>query len=221
MTTLSPILRKDLRIEFRSRFGISALVMFLLVTITTILFSSPGEQFHSGILSAFFWVSLFFGAMTGLARSFITEEERGTSLMLRLYAKPERVFWGKFLFNLLLITALSILASLFFLFFFKDFVIQDVGVFTLQLALGALGVASTITMLSALVARASQKGALLPVIALPVMMPLVIAVTDATRICLEVSSAWEGAKGDILILFSFDIALTLVSYVLFSYVWRD
>jgi heme exporter protein B len=93
--------------------------------------------------------------------------------------------------------------------------------FTLQLALGAVGVAAVITMLSALVARASQKGALLPVIALPVLMPLVIAVTDATRITLEIPSAWDGVKGDILILFSFDVAITLVSYVLFSYVWRD
>src|SRR5687767_2706332 len=104
MITLSPILRKDLRIEFRSRFGVSAIVMFLLVTVTTILFSAPGEQFSSGVVSAFFWISLFFGAMTGLARSFITEEETGTALMLRVYTTAERVFWGKYLFNLLLIS---------------------------------------------------------------------------------------------------------------------
>lgn len=221
MIALSPILRKDLRIEFRSRFGVSAIVVFLLVTITTILFSAPGEQFSSSVLSAFFWIALFFGAMTGLARSFIAEEETGTALMLRLYTSPEKVFWGKYLFNLLLLSILSVVASFFFLFFFKDFVIRDSAMFTLQLALGAVGVAAVITMLSALVARASQKGALLPVIALPVLMPLVIAVTDATRITLEVASAWDGVKGDILILFSFDVAITLVSYVLFSYVWRD
>jgi hypothetical protein len=52
-------------------------------------------------------------------------------------------------------------------------------------------------------------------------MPLVIAATDATRITMEVPNAWEGARGDILILFSFDVALTLVSYVLFSVIWKD
>lgn len=221
MSALSPILRKDLRIEFRSRYGVSVVVMFLLVTITTILFSAPGETFTSSINSAFFWISLFFGAMTGLSRSFVTEEERGTSLILRLYSTPERVYWGKFLYNLLLIFALAASAVLFFLFFFRDLVIKDVTLFFLQLVLGCIGIASATTILSAIVARAAQKGALLPVIALPVLMPLIIAVTDATRITLEIPNAWEGVKGDILIMFSFDISLTLVSYVLFATIWRD
>lgn len=218
---ISPVLLKDLRIEFRSRFGVSAIVMFLLVTVTTILFSAPGEEFTSGIMSAFFWIALFFGAMTGLARSFIAEEERGTALMLRLYAKADAVFWGKYLFNLLLNFTLALCAVTFFAFFMVDFTIRDVPIFTLQLILSCIGTAAVITMLSAIVSRAAQKGALLPVLALPVLMPLVIAATDATRITMEVPSAWEGARGDILILFSFDVAITLVSYVLFSAIWRD
>lgn len=218
---ISPVLLKDLRIEFRSRFGLSAIVMFLLVTVTTILFSAPGEQFTSGIISAFFWIALFFGAMTGLARSFVAEEERGTALMLRIYAKAESVFWGKYLFNLILIFTLALCAVIFFSFFMGDFTIKDTSIFTLQLILGCIGTAAVITILSAIVSRAAQKGALLPVLALPVLMPLVIAATDATRITMEVASAWEGTRGDILILFSFDVAITLVSYVLFSAIWRD
>ena len=218
---ISPVLLKDLRIEFRSRFGLSAIVMFLLVTVTTILFSAPGEQFTSGILSAFFWIALFFGAMTGLARSFVAEEERGTALMLRIYGKAESVFWGKYLFNLILNVTLALCAVIFFSFFMGDFTIKDVFIFVLQLVLGCVGTAAVITILSAIVSRATQKGALLPVLALPVLMPLVIAATDATRITMEVANAWEGTRGDILILFSFDVAITLVSYVLFSAIWRD
>jgi heme exporter protein B len=218
---LSPILRKDLRIELRSRFGVSAVVMFLLVTVTTILFSAPGEQINSGLMSALFWISLFFGALTGLSRSFISEEERGTSFLLRLYAEPEDVFWGKYLYNQLLVFSLAICAVIFFAFFFRDFIIRDFGMFTVQLVLGAIGTSSIITILSALVARASQKGALLPVLALPVMIPLVIASTDATRIAMETAHSWDGMRGDILILFSFDIAVTLVSYVLFHVIWQE
>jgi heme exporter protein B len=218
---LSPILRKDLRIELRSRFGVSAVVMFLLVTVTTILFSAPGEQMSSSIMSALFWISLFFGALTGLARSFISEEERGTSFLLRLYGEAEDVFWGKYLFNLLLVFSLAFCAVIFFSFFFRDFVIHDWIMFILQLVLGALGTSSIVTILSALVARASQKGALLPVLALPVLLPLVIASTDATRITMEIVDSWSGIRGDILILFSFDVAVTLVSYVLFHLIWQE
>jgi heme exporter protein B len=222
MRSWQGILRKDLRVEFRTRYGVSAVIMFLLITVAVILYSTPGEQLQPSILSALLWIALFFGAMTGLARSFVSEEERGTALLLRLYANGESVFIGKLVYNLALMLALAISAVLFFEFFFtRDFHIRDWSAFSLQLVLGAIGIAAVSTMLSALISRASQKGALLPILALPVLMPLVIATTDATRIALEVTNAMESARGDLLILVSFDIAMVLVSYVLFDVIWRD
>jgi heme exporter protein B len=195
--------------------------MFLLVTIAVITFSVPGEKLAPSTLSAFFWIALFFGAMTGLSRSFISEEERGTGFLLRAYAPADGIFLAKLSFNLMLTISLSLAGTLAFLFFFKDFIVNDWPMFMLQMLLGAVGVASTSTILSALIGRAVQKGALLPVIALPVLMPLVIATTDATRITLETVNSWDGIRGDVLILFSFDMAITLVSYVLFAVIWND
>lgn len=216
------ILRKDLSVEFRTRYGISAVAMFLLVTVAVILFSVPGEQLTAPILSGLFWIALFFGGMTGVARSFVSEEERGTSLLLRVYGPASAVFFGKLVFNLLLMLFLAVLGILLFLFFFsRDFRVADWSVFILQAVLGSIGIASVSTILSALIGRAAQKGALLPVLALPILMPLVIATTDSMRITLELTNAWQGAKGDILILFSFDVAMILVSYVFFDAIWRD
>jgi len=216
------VLRKDLRVEFRTRYGISAVIMFLLITVTVILYSTPGEQLQHSIISALLWISLFFGAMTGLARSFVSEEERGTALMLRLYASGESVFIGKLIYNIGLMLALAISAVAFFQFFFsRDFHIQDWTAFLLQLGFGAIGIAAVSTILSALIGRASQKGALLPILALPVLLPLVIATTDATRISLESTSAIASTQGDLLILISFDIAMILFSYVLFDMIWKD
>ncbi len=171
--------------------------MFLLVTVVTIAFAAPGELIPPPLMSAFFWITVFFGTMTGLSRSFVSEEERGTALLLRLYAKPESVFWGKFIYNLLLSLSLAFTAVIIFAFFFKDFVVRDYAMFSLQLLLGIVGTAGIVTILSALVARASQKGALLPVLAMPVLFPLVIAVTDATTITMEnASSCQRSDPGD-------------------------
>ena len=222
MASWQGVLRKDLRIEFRTRYGVSAVIMFLLITVAVILYSTPGEQLRPGIISALLWISLFFGAMTGLSRSFVSEEERGTSLLLRLYADGESVFIGKLVYNVVLMLALAISAVVFFQFFFtRDFHVRDWGAFALQLGLGAIGIAAVSTILSAVISRAAQKGALLPILALPVLMPLVIATTDATRIALEAPNAMQGAQGDLLILLSFDVAMVLVSYVLFDIIWRD
>lgn len=215
------VLRKDLLVEFRTRYGVSAIGMFLVVTVSIILFSLPGEALSASIMSALFWIALFFGAMTGLSRSFISEEERGTSFLLRIYSPSESVYFGKLAFNILLMLAIAATAVVLFSFFFRDFSVADWPVFLLQLLFGSLGVGIVSTILSALIGRAAQKGALLPVIALPVLMPIVIATTDATRITLETASAWEGARGDLLILLSFDLAMVLVSYVLFDTVWKE
>ena len=215
------VLKKDLLVEFRTRYGLSAVVMFLLVTVAIILFSLPGEEISPSAMSALFWIAIFFGAMTGLARSFIAEEERGTSFLLRVYSPSESVFFGKLAFNLLLMIAIAITAVLLFSFFFSDFAIADWSIFLLQLLLGATGIGVVSTMLSALIGRAAQKGALLPVLAFPVLMPIVIATTDATRITMQTASAWIGARGDLLILFSFDVAMVLVSYVLFDTIWKE
>ena len=217
----SAVLRKDLLVEFRTRYGVSTIAMFLLVTIAIILFSLPGEQIAPTMMSALFWISLFFGAMTGLSRSFISEEERGTSFLLRIYAPSDGVYLGKLAFNLLLMMAISVTAVLLFLFFFRDFRVADWPIFLVQLLLGALGIGTVSTILSALIGRAAQKGSLLPVIAFPVLMPIVIATTDATRITLSTESAWTGARGDLLILLSFDLAMVLVSYVLFDTIWKE
>lgn len=215
------VLKKDLLVEFRTRYGLSAVVMFLLVTVAIILFSLPGEEISPSTMSALFWIAIFFGAMTGLARSFIAEEERGTSFLLRIYSPSESVFFGKLAFNLLLMIAIAITAVLLFSFFFSDFAIADWSMFLMQLLLGATGIGVVSTMLSALIGRAAQKGALLPVLAFPVLMPIVIATTDATRITMQTASAWTGARGDLLILFSFDVAMVLVSYVLFDTIWKE
>lgn len=215
------VLRKELTSELRVRFGVSVLVMFLIITVSIISFSLPGERISPSMFSALFWITIFFGGMTGLSRAFISEEERGTALLLRLYAPPDSVYLGKLAFNVLLILFLGLAAILLFLFFFRDFAVQDILGFILQTILGGTGIAVVSTILSALIGRARQKGALLPILAMPVLIPLVIASTDAARISIELPNAWEGIRGDILILFSFDAAMILVSYVLFEAIWKD
>ena len=70
------VLRKDAASEFRTRYALNSLFLFTVTTLSIILFafqSSPVPlQVHAGLL----WVLIFFAAMSGLSRAFITEEER-------------------------------------------------------------------------------------------------------------------------------------------------
>lgn len=81
------VFRKEIAMEFRSRIALSALFLFMVITISTIAFTTAGERIEKYIASALLWIVLFFGSMTGLSRTFVMEEERGTSLLLKLSSR--------------------------------------------------------------------------------------------------------------------------------------
>jgi heme exporter protein B len=96
------LFKKDWQSELRTRYAINALAMFILVTISVILFSIGSENISEYLTGGLLWVVIFFSAMSGLSRAFVSEEERGTTLTLQLIAKPSTIFTGKLLFNVCL-----------------------------------------------------------------------------------------------------------------------
>ena len=86
--SVGAILRKDIHSELRTRYAISALVMFVVTTIAVLLFALGQEDAPAEVLAGTLWIVIFFGAMSGLSRTFVMEEERGTSMTLQLLAPP-------------------------------------------------------------------------------------------------------------------------------------
>ncbi len=214
------IFRKDLHSELRTRYAVSALVMFVVTTIAIIMFSLGQESAPPEVLSGMLWVVIFFGAMSGLSRTFVMEEERGTAMTLQLLTPPSAVYFGKLLFNIVLVLALNVFTVLLYLFLVNGFVIRSAEILALTILFGSLGFASAATVIAAIIARANTKGTLYPVLSFPILLPLLITVIDATR------SAAEGAVlaevgGVFQFLISYIVVLTTLSYLLFEYIWKD
>jgi heme exporter protein B len=129
------------------------------------------------------------------------------------------VFAGKLLFNLLLVGALTVLATGAFL-LLLDVAIRTPGLLVAALALGGLGLAVATTLLAALVARAARRGPLLPVLLLPLLVPLLVSGTSATRKAL-VGQSWLQAQDELLTLVGFAGATLSAAVVLFDYVWEE
>ena len=71
------LFKKDFSSELRTRYAINSLAMFIIVAISVILFSIGNETINENLTGGLFWVVIFFTAMSGLARAFVSEEERG------------------------------------------------------------------------------------------------------------------------------------------------
>lgn len=107
LSSIWAIFLKDLKSEIRTRYALNALLMFVVVTISMILFATAGEVMSGELLSGLLWVVIFFSAMSGLSRTFVSEEDRGTVIFLQLATRPSVVYFGKLLFNLVLIFGIN------------------------------------------------------------------------------------------------------------------
>ena len=119
------VVAKDVRSEWRTRYAANSLLMFVVTAVSIILFALRSVDPNPELLSGMLLVVIFFTAMSGMSRAFVSEEERGTTLTLQLVATPTAVYYGKLLFNCALILFLSMVISLMYQLFFPEFVIKS------------------------------------------------------------------------------------------------
>ena len=211
---------KEFISEFRTRYALNALLMFVVTTLSIILFSIGRDSPTQEILSGTLWIVIFFSAMSGLSRTFVAEEERGTSLTLRLLTNSTSVYTGKLIYNFILILALSIIIAIAYLLLIKEFSVKTYSIFWVTIFLGSAGLASASTILAAIIAKANTKGTLFPVLAFPILLPLLLTCINATKLSVDGAFFSEGIK-EFQILISFTIVMVTTSLLVFDFVWKD
>jgi heme exporter protein B len=220
MRGAAAVFTKDLYSELRTRYALNALLMFVVVTLSIILFSTAGENVSPSLSAGILWIIIFFAAMSGLSRSFVSEEERGTTMTLQLWVKPISVLLGKLAFNAVLIYVLNAMIVAAYLLTMPTFTIQSPMIFLLTVFIGSFGLASASTFIAAIISKANSKGTLYPVLSFPILLPLLMSVIDATRLAVEGASIADAAD-DLKIMISYAVVVTTLSIVLFDFVWRD
>ena len=214
------LFKKDLSSELRTRYAINALAMFIIVAISVILFSIGNEKINENLTAGLFWVVIFFTAMSGLARAFVSEEERGTALTLQLIAPPVIIFSGKLIFNIILVFAMNAVIALLYAALFEDFVVQNFSLFLATFVLGNIGLAVSSTIIDAIIAKAGAKGTLYPVLSFPILLPLILTCVQLTLFSFD-GTSFEKAKFELAIVVSYDVIMVTVSYMLFDFIWKE
>lgn len=211
---------KDLKSELRTRYAINALVMFILVAISVILFSIGNEKIQPELTAGLYWVVIFFSAMSGLSRAFVSEEEKGTTLTLQLIASPDTIFSGKLLFNLILTFFINVIITFIYAAFFEDFVIKNFSLFLVTFILGNIGLAVSSTIIASIIAKAGAKGTLYPVLSFPILLPLILTSVQLTIFSID-GINFVNAVYELAIVVSYDIIMITVSYLLFEFIWKE
>jgi heme exporter protein B len=209
------VFRKDWQGEWRSRAALNASVLFAIAAPMALSFSLARQTLSPETLAGCLWSVLLFAGLVGLPRAFVKEEESGTSALLRLSASSESVLWGKALFNLALL-ALTQLAAVPIFVLMLNAEIENWLALVGALVFGDVGLALAATVLGAIAAQARSRGAIFSAIAVPILLPLLVAAAGATAAAFDARiEFWP--LGQILVLY--DIVLAAAAWMLFDFVW--
>ncbi|HYE96278.1 MAG TPA: heme exporter protein CcmB [Rubricoccaceae bacterium] len=211
---------KDARVELRTRYALGALGLFVAASLVLLRLALGRAEVAPETAAALLWVVILFAAALGLGRAFVAEEERGTVLLLQLALPPSAVYAGKLAFNVALTLVVNLVAAGGFFVLIGTSVALP-GLLLATLALGAVGLAGTTTLLSALLARTAGGSPLLAVLAFPVLVPLLFSAVRLTLLALTPGTTWADGTQDLLSLVGFAGLTITASALLFEYVWRD
>jgi heme exporter protein B len=177
-------LRKDLRLEWRTKDSINGMLFFaLLVVVVLAIAFDPASyptmtrQISGGLL----WVALLFAAMTALNQSWARETNNHVLDAHRLAAAPaSALFVGKALANFLFVTAVEAVLAPIFTVFYNLHPLGETWKLLIILPLGTWALVVNGTFFAALSLRSRNRETLLPLVLLPVSIPALLAMIQAT-----------------------------------------
>jgi len=219
MNKFITIFRKDVKQEIRSKAAINSILLFAVITLTAVSFSIGNFALNVDVLAALLWIIILFSALSGFSHVFIKEEDAQTADTLKLVANPNDILLGKLLFNtILLVIVLLIIVPLFVGVF--NFTVQNVGLFIVTVCLGAIGMAAGGTVVAALIAKATGRGALFSVLAFPILLPVIVLGISATRVAFKNPLA-PLIIPEIQTLIAYCVIVVTASFLLFEHIWND
>ena len=212
------VARKDLAIELRTRSAIFSALAFTLLAIVIFYFAWDATAVASVDLApGVLWVIFTFSGLLGLNRSFALEHADGAlDALLAAPVDREALFLGKALANLvfvLLVQAVAIPAVALF------YNLPLTGVWPALLALAvvaAIGLVSVGTLFSAMATNTRLAELLLPMLALPFFVPVVMPAAQVTARLLAgrpMAEAWPWLR----ILLAFDVVFLVACTLAFPY----
>jgi len=181
---LYAVLAKDLLVERRTKDALSAMLMFSLLVLVTFNFALDlRAEIMTAVGPGVLWTAVLLGSTLGLGRTFAMEREQGTLDGL-LMAPVDRsaLYLAKLLGNVALMAVVLLVSVPAYAALFD--VPLNPGPLFITLVLGTVGFAAVGTLFAAVAAHTRAREVMLPVLLFPVIVPVLIAVVQATGLSL-------------------------------------
>jgi len=216
------IYRKDMLVEFRTRERVVTMFVFSLIVVVIFNFAfNAGAEVLRHVIPGMIWVAFAFAGMLSASRSFSPEKDRGTFDGL-LLAPIDRgaIFLGKLLGNITLIGLVQLAVLPLFVLFFNMTILPYLSKLLVIFFLGTVGFSSVATLFAAVAVNTRMRDVMLPVLLLPVVSPVLIALVETTRTTFG-GGDWQDMANWIRLLSAFTVVFLVASVMLFEYIVEE
>jgi heme exporter protein B len=223
MRTVGALLRKEMLVELRTLESVPGMSLFSLTTFVVFHFALNRNTIDGDLAAGILWVTLLFASILGINRLFVADAEEG-ALDGFLLAPVDRtaLFAAKALALLGYLVALELVAvPAFALLLLGPSLGPGLAGLIAVLALADIGVAVIGTLVAALTVRTRARDLLGPLLALPLLVPVVIGAARASAPLLATGASGAPSGRWLLTLALYDLLFGLIAYALFDFLVED
>ncbi len=221
--TVSALIRKDLQLERRSFESVPAMLMFSISTFVLFHFGLDRGSLAGDLAAGVLWVTLLLAAVLGMNRLFVAEREQGGFdgfLMAPVDRTALFVAKAAVLFGFLV--AVEIVAvPAFAVLLLEPGIGQALPELLAVLVLADAGIAVVGTLVGALGVQTRARDLIIPLIALPLLVPVVIAAAEATSPLVAAGGADEFPVRWLAVLALYDAVFGLLAYAVFDFLLEE
>lgn len=211
------IIRKDLRAELRSRDLVGAMGLFALLSVLIFSFALELDNIaRQSVVTGVLWVTIVFSSILGLNRSLAQEQDQG-NMYAMLLAPIDRnaIYFGKMVGNFLFTVIIGLILLPVMTVLYNITLTQLELVATL--IFGVLGISIVGTLLATMTVQTRARETLLPIVMLPIILPILIAVIRASSGIISGNTTDSWTSWLQLVIF-IDVIYATLSFLLFAYI---
>ena len=213
--TILTALRKDLRLEWRSKDAINSMLFFSLLVVVIFSFAfNPTAEESRLIAGGLIWVAFLFAAVVALNQTWAREIRNQVLDAYRISPAPfNALFLAKALDNFIFVSVLELLMAPLFVIFYN---LRAIGPFYQLLIVAVLGTWAIVvngTFFASVSLRTRAREIMLPLLLFPVAIPALLGMVEATT---EILTGELSPRFWITLLAAYDVVFTIACLLLFE-----
>jgi heme exporter protein B len=208
-------LEKDIRLEWRSKEAINAMLFFALLVVVIFSFAfDPTAEESRRIAGGLVWVAFLFAAIVALNQTWARELRNQVLDAYRVSPAPANpLFLAKAVGNFIFVVVLEALMTPLFIMFYKLRALGPAWELVPIAALGTWALVVNGTFFAAMSIRTRAREIMLPLLLFPLSIPALLAMVSATT---SILTGEESARFWIALLVAYDVVFTTACLLLFE-----